>query len=156
MPVPPGGGPDLPERMSWEELEQLPDEIAAQIELWDGLVVWVRRGPLEHQVFTMRLTAALERAAREDMSGTPEHCWRLRWKPMSSWVFRESPTSSRRTFSSCGAYRRPIRMSAAPTWFWPVRCCHQPTGRSISSPRKPGTPHCSRESGPRRMRTASP
>ncbi|MFC6010980.1 hypothetical protein [Nocardia lasii] len=31
--------PDLPEFMTWEELEQLPEEIADQIELWDGRVV---------------------------------------------------------------------------------------------------------------------
>ncbi|MGI5219889.1 hypothetical protein [Nocardia sp. CA-290969] len=37
--------PDLPESMTWEELDQLPEEIAAQIELWEGRVVWVRRRP---------------------------------------------------------------------------------------------------------------
>ena len=38
--------PDLPEFMTWEELEKLPADLAARIELWDGRVVWVRRGPM--------------------------------------------------------------------------------------------------------------
>ncbi|WP_308165226.1 hypothetical protein [Nocardia noduli] len=37
--------PDLPEFMTWEELEELPEEIAAQIELRDSRVVWVHRDP---------------------------------------------------------------------------------------------------------------
>lgn len=48
--------PELPEYMTWEELEVLPDEVAAQIELWDGRVVWLRRGPGEHQTAMRRLT----------------------------------------------------------------------------------------------------
>jgi hypothetical protein len=39
--------PDLPEYMTWEELERLPEELADRIELRDGRVVWVRRGPRE-------------------------------------------------------------------------------------------------------------
>ncbi|WP_425436775.1 hypothetical protein [Nocardia donostiensis] len=31
----------IPEYMTWEELEQLPAEIAEQIELRDGRVVWL-------------------------------------------------------------------------------------------------------------------
>lgn len=69
--------PDLPEYMTWEELEQLPEEIADQIELWDGRVVWVRRGPAEHQAFTRRVTNAFERCARKSMSGRPDTCWRV-------------------------------------------------------------------------------
>ncbi|MEU1983096.1 Uma2 family endonuclease [Nocardia sp. NPDC019395] len=69
--------PDLPEFMTWEELERLPEEIAGQIELWDGRVVWVRRGPAEHQAFTFSLTAALKRCAREAMSGNPQRCLRV-------------------------------------------------------------------------------
>ncbi|WP_433756247.1 Uma2 family endonuclease [Nocardia sp. CA-135398] len=68
--------PDLPEYMTWEELERLPEEIADQIELWNGRVVWLRRGPGEHQVFMRRLTNAFERCAREDMSARTAHCWR--------------------------------------------------------------------------------
>ncbi|WP_227980729.1 Uma2 family endonuclease [Nocardia spumae] len=69
--------PDLPEYMTWEELEQLPEEVADQIELWDGRVVWVRRGPAEHQAFTRRITNAFERCARKSMSDQPETCWRV-------------------------------------------------------------------------------
>lgn len=62
--------------MTWEELERLPEEIAEHIELWKGRVVWVRRGPGEHQIFTARMWTALERSARKDMSANPQHCWR--------------------------------------------------------------------------------
>jgi len=67
--------PDLPEFMTWEQLGQLPDEIAGQIELWEGRVVWLRRGPGEHQIFMRRLTNALERSAGDDMAGHPDRCW---------------------------------------------------------------------------------
>lgn len=77
MPLPQSEKPDLPEYMTWEELEQLPEEIAEQIELWDGRVVWVRRGPAEHQTFTYRMTAAIERCARKSMSQRPETCLRV-------------------------------------------------------------------------------
>lgn len=69
--------PDLPEFMTWEELQRLPEEIAEQIELWDGRVVWVRRGPPEHQTFTNRLWSTLERCARKRMSDRPDQCWRV-------------------------------------------------------------------------------
>ena len=69
--------PDLPEYMTWEELEKLPDEIAEQIELWNGRVVWVRRGPREHQKFTRRLVNEIERCARERMSTSPGSCWEV-------------------------------------------------------------------------------
>ncbi|MBF6253402.1 Uma2 family endonuclease [Nocardia farcinica] len=69
--------PDLPEFMTWEDLERLPDEIADQIELWDGRVVWVRRGPSEHQRFTVRIRNALERCARASMTTRPETCWQV-------------------------------------------------------------------------------
>ncbi|MEV6251680.1 MULTISPECIES: Uma2 family endonuclease [unclassified Nocardia] len=80
MSVPHIQRPDLPESMTWEELERLPEEIAEQIELWDGRVVWVRRGPGEHQVFTRRLTNSLERCARKSMADRPEHCWRVNFE----------------------------------------------------------------------------
>ncbi|MGY4103310.1 Uma2 family endonuclease [Nocardia sp. R16R-3T] len=67
--------PDLPEHMTWAELERLPAEIAEQIELWEGRVVWVRRGPGEHQIFMRRLTHELERCARNDMAVDAERCW---------------------------------------------------------------------------------
>ncbi|MFI5714666.1 Uma2 family endonuclease [Nocardia sp. NPDC051750] len=69
--------PDLPEFMTWEELERLPDEIAEQIELWDGRVVWLRRGPSEHQRFTVRMRNAVERCARKGMTEQPETCWQV-------------------------------------------------------------------------------
>ncbi|WP_406270295.1 Uma2 family endonuclease [Nocardia sp. NBC_00881] len=69
--------PDLPEFMTWEELEQLPEEIAGQIELWNGRVVWLRRGPAEHQEFTNLLWSGLRRCAREEMTADPQQCWRV-------------------------------------------------------------------------------
>lgn len=75
IPLPGIGRPDLPEFMTWEQLGQLPDEIAGQIELWEGRVVWLRRGPGEHQIFMRRLTNALERSAGDDMAGHPDRCW---------------------------------------------------------------------------------
>ena len=77
MSVPYGERPDLPEYMTWEELRELPEEIAEQVELWDGRVVWMRRGPAEHQTFTNRIWAALERCVRADRSDNPERCLRV-------------------------------------------------------------------------------
>lgn len=77
MTVPDTEHPDLPEFMTWEELEQLPEEIADQIELWEGRVVWVRRGPSEHQRFTVRTRNALERCARKSMADEPDTCWQV-------------------------------------------------------------------------------
>lgn len=77
MASPRGERPDLPEYMTWEELEQLPEDIAGQIELWDGRVVWLRRGPAEHQEFTNLLWSGLRRCARENMTVDPRHCWRV-------------------------------------------------------------------------------
>jgi Uma2 family endonuclease len=77
MPTPRIEKPDLPEFMTWEELEQLPEDIAQQIELWNGRVVWVRRGPAEHQMFTVRMRNAIENCARKSISENPETCWRV-------------------------------------------------------------------------------
>lgn len=68
---------DLPKYMTWEELERLPEEIAGEIELWEGRVVRLRRGPMEHQAFGRRLTNAIERCARKNMSDQPETCWKV-------------------------------------------------------------------------------
>ncbi len=68
--------PELPEYMTWEELERLPEEIAEQIELWDGRVVWLRRGPSEHQTFTNLLWSGLRKCARDAAIHQPENCWR--------------------------------------------------------------------------------
>ncbi|MGW0249754.1 Uma2 family endonuclease [Nocardia goodfellowii] len=67
--------PDLPEYMTWEELERLPAELAGEIELWDCRVVWCHRGPREHQVYTGKFWNALGRSARRDMTANPDHCW---------------------------------------------------------------------------------
>jgi Uma2 family endonuclease len=72
--------PDLPEYLTWEELERLPEEIASQIELWNGRVVWVRRGAAEHQTFTRRLTNEIERCARKAMAEQPHRCWRVEFE----------------------------------------------------------------------------
>ncbi|MEU6184338.1 Uma2 family endonuclease [Nocardia sp. NPDC047038] len=77
MPVPRIERPGLPEYMTWEELERLPEEIASQIELWNGRVVWVGRGPSEHQTFTNLIWSALRRCAGQDMSKHTQHCWRV-------------------------------------------------------------------------------
>jgi Uma2 family endonuclease len=68
--------PDLPAFMSWDELESLPEDLAAEIELWDGRVVWARRGPAEHQHYTVEFRNALRHAARNAMTHQPERCWR--------------------------------------------------------------------------------
>lgn len=83
--------PDLPDTMTWEELERLPEEIAEQIELWEGRVVWTGQlwdghvvrahgGSAEHQIFTGRLRSALERCVRKDMSIQNDRCWRANFE----------------------------------------------------------------------------
>lgn len=71
------GPPDLPEFMTWEELELLPDEIAGEIELWNGRVVWARRGPAEHQDYTSTLWSALRRCVRQFGVDRPDKCWKV-------------------------------------------------------------------------------
>lgn len=74
-------GPGIPEFLDWDALQQLPEEIAAQIELWDRKVVWNRRGPLEHQRFTVRMRNALEANVRRVMSDVGadngQRCWQV-------------------------------------------------------------------------------
>lgn len=72
----------VPEFMTWAELEMLPDEIAGEIELWDGRVVWNRRAPLVHQRFMRRVSNALESAARSAMQNQAADvdepsCWEV-------------------------------------------------------------------------------
>ncbi|WP_405485587.1 Uma2 family endonuclease [Nocardia sp. NBC_00511] len=76
MSVPPEQRPELPEYLTGEDLERLPEEIAAHIELWDGRVVWRRRGPAEHQAFMFNVTSALKQRARRATTEQPERCWR--------------------------------------------------------------------------------
>ncbi|WP_254207268.1 Uma2 family endonuclease [Nocardia alni] len=68
---------NLPSTMTWEELGLLPDEIAGEIELWEGRVVWARRGPAEYQDCSNQLWTALRRCARADTQTGPENCWRV-------------------------------------------------------------------------------
>ncbi|MEV6768255.1 Uma2 family endonuclease [Nocardia sp. NPDC051030] len=76
MSIPDIDQPQLPESMTWEELERLPEEIAGEIELWAGRPVWVRRGPAEHQDCSGQFWAVLRRCARQNLSIHPEPCWR--------------------------------------------------------------------------------
>lgn len=69
----------VPEYLSWDELQQLPEEVAGEIELWERKVIWNRRAPVGHQRFTRRLCNAIEasarRAARDSTDGGVEQCW---------------------------------------------------------------------------------
>jgi Uma2 family endonuclease len=69
--------PDVPERMTWDELARLPEELARRIELHSGRVVFVRTGPPRHQRFYRRLANAIEQNARADMHAEPGHCWQV-------------------------------------------------------------------------------
>jgi len=63
--------------MTWTQLTQLPEDLAEQIELWDGRVMLVEREPRVHQRFTVRMRNALERCARTNMRQRPETCWQV-------------------------------------------------------------------------------
>ncbi|MFE0460954.1 Uma2 family endonuclease [Kitasatospora sp. NPDC058965] len=72
----------VPEFLSWDELQRVPENVASEIELWDGRVVRNRRGPLEHQRFAVRMRNALEsnaRTAMRDRSGGDGRppCWQV-------------------------------------------------------------------------------
>lgn len=71
----------VPEYMTWEELGQLPEEIAQNIELWERKVIWNRRGPMEHQQFTVRMRNAIEANARRAMQQPADNgktpCWEV-------------------------------------------------------------------------------
>lgn len=71
----------IPEYLTWDELQQLPEEIAQDIELWERKVIWNRRGPMEHQQFTVRMRAAIEANARQAMQQPTENgktpCWEV-------------------------------------------------------------------------------
>ncbi len=72
-------GLGVPEQLTWDELEQLPDHTADEIELWEGRVFWNRRGPLEHRRFSRRICAAIEANARQAMRKSADEgeasCW---------------------------------------------------------------------------------
>lgn len=71
----------MPEYLSWDELQQLPDEIAEDIELWEHRVIWNRRGPMAHQQFSVRMRNAIESEARRAMKDTTDdgdkRCWQV-------------------------------------------------------------------------------
>lgn len=131
MSSPPIEKPDLPEYMTWEELERLPEELAEQIELWNGRVVWVRRGPREHQRFTRRLVNEIERCAREYMSIRPESCWEVESDTNVFMGTSGKSDFSRRTSWYTGAFRL-TRMCGPPTLCWLMRCCRHPILDPIS------------------------
>lgn len=66
--------PGVPEHMTWEELDALPEELARQIELHSGRVVFVRVGPPRHQRFYRRLAHAFEQCARADSRAESGNC----------------------------------------------------------------------------------
>ncbi|MFC4126362.1 Uma2 family endonuclease [Nocardia rhizosphaerae] len=83
MPTPHVERPELPSTMTWEELGQLPPEVADFVELRDGTPVWIadevllRHGPAEHQRYSRRFANALEREARAHMSTDHDVCWQV-------------------------------------------------------------------------------
>jgi hypothetical protein len=89
--------PNLPEFMTWAEYEALPEDVAAFVELCDGRPVWVadevvaRRGPAEHQRFTLRVRNALERSARAHTTENVSECWQVDYETN---VFLEPDRSS--------------------------------------------------------------
>ncbi|WP_306323569.1 MULTISPECIES: Uma2 family endonuclease [unclassified Streptomyces] len=74
-------GFNLPEAMTWEELDDLPGDIAKDIELWQGRVVWNRRPAMEHQELSVLMRNALKvnagRAMRDESGGREERCWQV-------------------------------------------------------------------------------
>ncbi|MFJ9125842.1 Uma2 family endonuclease [Streptomyces sp. NPDC102340] len=73
-------GSSLPETLTWEELQELPDDLAKGIELWQGRVVWNRRGPREHQRAARRLCNAFKAHARSAMREETGNEGRLCWE----------------------------------------------------------------------------
>lgn len=69
--------PRLPKDLSWEELQRLPADIAAQVELWDRRVVWKLRGPFEHQQYTGMIWSALRREAAHSRQLPNDDCWEV-------------------------------------------------------------------------------
>jgi Uma2 family endonuclease len=88
-------GMGVPEYLSWEELQQLPEHIAEDIELWEHKVIWNRRGPVQHQRFAVRMRNAIESEARRAMHNATgegeEQCWDV---DVETNVFFKSDKSS--------------------------------------------------------------
>jgi len=82
MSIPHLASPDLPETMTWEELEALPEEIAQYIELNEGRPVWVaddiiaKRSHDKHQVYSVRFRNSLETITRHITAESLGPCWR--------------------------------------------------------------------------------
>lgn len=79
--APGSSGVNVPEYLSWDELQQLPDEIADDIELWERRVIWNRRAPFEHQRFARRICNAIEsnahRAMHDPAADGEQQCWQV-------------------------------------------------------------------------------
>jgi hypothetical protein len=71
----------VPEYMTWDELDQLPGDLAKHIELWDRKVIWNQLRSLEHQRFAVRMRNAIEanarRAARESTDVERKRSWEV-------------------------------------------------------------------------------
>ncbi|WP_232840261.1 MULTISPECIES: Uma2 family endonuclease [Nocardia] len=72
MPPPDLDRLDLPGSMTWDELQQLPEVVSARIELWEGRVVWLRRGTPSHQFCANVFWTGLRRAAAEQRRNDPK------------------------------------------------------------------------------------
>ena len=105
--------------MTWDELQQLPDEVADEIELWDRKVIWNRRGPTEHQRFTRRICNAIEsnahRAMRSAAADGEQQCWVVEVETIVFFA-ATSPASSPQTSWFAGACH------AEPTRLRPTSC----------------------------------
>lgn len=84
----------LPERMTWDELAALPEDIARGIELHHNRVVFVRTGPPRHQRFYRRLANALEHSAATGSANHTGDCWQV---DVETNVFFEGDKSDFRT-----------------------------------------------------------
>ncbi|MFC9897609.1 Uma2 family endonuclease [Nocardia sp. NPDC127579] len=67
---------ELPKYMTWDELGDLPDEVAGEIELWDGRVVWARTGSPAHQNYSVEFRNALKKRAADEAERNTRDCWR--------------------------------------------------------------------------------
>ena len=74
-------GFDVPEYLTWDELQRLPEGIAEDIELWERRVIWNRRAPFEHQESSVLMRNALlssaQRAMRSATSESEQQCWQV-------------------------------------------------------------------------------
>lgn len=64
--------------MTWEDLERLPEELAEEIELWDGRPVWLHRAPGEHSEAIAVMWRELARCWSETSNPVDEQCLKVR------------------------------------------------------------------------------